>query len=41
MAGLMTIRLPLSNGKARAELGWRPSYPTIRDGMSAMVRRAA
>ena len=41
MARLMTIRLPLSNGKARAELGWRPSYPTIRDGMSAMVRRAA
>ena len=33
--------LPLSNAKARAELGWRPAYPTIRDGLSRTVRRAA
>jgi nucleoside-diphosphate-sugar epimerase len=41
MARMLTMRLPLSNGKARAELGWRPSYPTIRDGLAATVRRAA
>jgi len=41
MARLLTIRLPLSNAKARAELGWRPLYPTIRDGLAATVRRAA
>jgi 2-alkyl-3-oxoalkanoate reductase len=41
MARLLTIRLPLSNAKARAELGWRPLYPTIRDGLTATVRRAA
>ena len=41
MARLLTIRLPLSNAKARAELGWRPLYPTIRNGLAATVRRAA
>jgi nucleoside-diphosphate-sugar epimerase len=41
MARMMAIRLPLSNAKARAELGWRPAYPTIRDGLSQTLRRAA
>jgi 2-alkyl-3-oxoalkanoate reductase len=41
MARMMAIRLPLSNAKARAELGWRPMYPTIRDGLSQTLRRAA
>jgi nucleoside-diphosphate-sugar epimerase len=41
LARMMAIRMPLSNTKARAELGWRPAYPTIRDGLSPTFRRAA
>lgn len=41
MTRMMAIRLPLSNEKARVELGWRPMYPTIYDGLSRTVRRAA
>jgi nucleoside-diphosphate-sugar epimerase len=41
MAQMLTIRLPLSNEKARVELGWRPKYRTIRDGLSGMLSRAA
>jgi nucleoside-diphosphate-sugar epimerase len=41
MAGFMSIRLPLSNAKARAELGWAPRYPTWREGLAGMVERAA
>lgn len=41
MARMIAIRLPLSNGKARAELEWRPAYPTIRDGLLQTRRRAA
>ncbi len=35
LAGLMAIRLPLSNAKARADLGWQPRYPTWREGVAA------
>lgn len=41
MAGFMSIRLPLSNATARAELGWTPKYPTWREGLAVMVDRAA
>ena len=41
MARMMAIRLPLSNEKARLELGWRPSYPTIHEGLARMRRHAA
>ena len=41
MAGFMSIRLPLSNAKARAEMGWAPKYPTWREGLADMVDRAA
>jgi nucleoside-diphosphate-sugar epimerase len=34
LAGLMSLRLPLSNEKARAELGWRPAYSSFRDGLA-------
>jgi nucleoside-diphosphate-sugar epimerase len=30
----------LSNARAKAELGWRPRYPTWREGLEAMVRDA-
>jgi len=41
MAGLIAIRLPLSNAKAVAELGWRPRYPTIHEGLARMLATAA
>ena len=27
-----------SNAKARQELGWRPAYPTYREGLAAILR---
>lgn len=41
MARMIALRLPLSNEKARAELGWRPSFPTIREGLLQTLRHAA
>ena len=38
MAQVLSVRLPLSNAKARAELGWRLMFPTIREGYSDAVR---
>jgi len=31
-------RLALSNARARAELGWTPAYPTLREGIAQVVR---
>jgi len=41
MARMIALRLPLSNEKARAELGWRPAYPTIREGLAQTLQHAA
>jgi len=41
MARMTAIRMPLSNAKAKAELGWRPKYPRMRDGLTEMFRQAA
>jgi nucleoside-diphosphate-sugar epimerase len=41
MARVVAVRLPLSNAKARAELGWRPAFPSMREGLARMPRRAA
>jgi nucleoside-diphosphate-sugar epimerase len=41
MARLLTIRMPLSNAEAKAELGWQPKYPTMQDGLAQMFRQAA
>ena len=41
MARMTAIRLPLSNAKAKTELGWRPKYPHMRDGLAQMLHRAA
>jgi nucleoside-diphosphate-sugar epimerase len=41
MARVLSIRMPLSNAKAKADLGWRPTYSTMRDGLAGMFRRAA
>jgi nucleoside-diphosphate-sugar epimerase len=41
LARMMSTRLPLSNAKAKAELGWRPRYSTMRQGMADMFHHAA
>jgi nucleoside-diphosphate-sugar epimerase len=40
-ARILSMHMPLSNKKAKAELGWQPRYPTLRDGLSQMFRHAA
>jgi len=40
-ARMTAIRMPLSNAKAKAELGWQLKYPTLRDGLAQMLRHAA
>ena len=41
LARMTAIRLPLSNARAKADLGWKPKYPTIEQGVAQMFRRAA
>jgi len=41
MARMASVRLVLSNTKAKTELGWRPEFATVRDGMARMLRQAA
>jgi nucleoside-diphosphate-sugar epimerase len=41
MSRVASIRLPLSNQAAKTELGWRPRYPTMRDGLAEMFQHAA
>lgn len=38
IARMVALRLPLSNQKARAELGWQPSFPSIREGLTGSER---
>jgi nucleoside-diphosphate-sugar epimerase len=40
-ARMLSTRLPLSNAKARAELRWRPMFPTFSDGFSKTFSQAA
>jgi nucleoside-diphosphate-sugar epimerase len=40
-ARLISVRMTLSNHKASTELGWRPRYPTVHDGLAHMFRQAA
>jgi 2-alkyl-3-oxoalkanoate reductase len=41
MARVMSVRLPLSNARAKADLGWRLKFPTVRQGLAEMLRHAA
>lgn len=41
MARVASVRLELSNRKAREELGWRPLFPTMVDGLAPLAPRAA
>jgi len=38
-ASMMSIRLPVSNRKIRTELGWRPAFPSWRDGFALIAQR--
>jgi len=40
-ARMTSVRLSLSNERATRELGWRPRYATMREGMAQMFQRAA
>ena len=40
-ARMLSMRLPLSNAAARAELDWRPTFPSFGDGLSRSFSRAA
>ena len=41
LAQVTSVRMPLSNARAKAELAWRPRYPTMRDGLAEMFHHAA
>ena len=41
MARMTSIRLPLSNAKAKTELGWHLKYRTMREGLARMFHKAA
>jgi nucleoside-diphosphate-sugar epimerase len=41
MAKMIAMRLVLSNQKAFAEMGWRPSYRNIHDGLARLRAHAA
>ena len=41
MARLTSMQMPLSNAKAKAELGWRPKYSNMREGLAGMFSQAA
>ena len=41
MARLTSTRMPLSNARAKAELGWRPRYPTLSQGLADMFQQVA
>ena len=37
----MSTRLPVSNARARHELGWRPRFPSYREGLAQIARDLA
>jgi len=41
MARMTSVRLPLSNSRAGVELGWRPAYPSMREGLAGILGKAA
>ena len=41
MARFASVQLSLSNARAKQELGWRPQYPTMREGVARMFQQAA
>jgi nucleoside-diphosphate-sugar epimerase len=41
MAEAMSVRMPLSNAKAKRELGWKLAYPTVREGLESTINDSA
>jgi 2-alkyl-3-oxoalkanoate reductase len=41
LARLIGLRVSVSNAKARRELGWRPIYPSYREGLRQTIERVA
>lgn len=41
MAKMFTLQVPVSNAKARQELGWAPMYSSYREGLRQTIARAA
>ena len=41
MARMIALRLPLSNRRRAPSMGWRPSFPTIREGLAQTRAHAA
>ena len=41
LARILAMRMPLSNAAAKEELGWRPVFPNMRDGLAHILRSAA
>jgi hypothetical protein len=41
MSRMTSIRLQLSNRSAKEDLGWRPKYSNMRDGLAEMFQHAA
>jgi nucleoside-diphosphate-sugar epimerase len=39
MAEAVSVRMPLSNAKAKRELGWHLAHPTVSDGMRDLASR--
>jgi nucleoside-diphosphate-sugar epimerase len=39
MAEVVAVRMPLSNAKAKRELGWKPVYGRVADGMREVATR--
>ena len=40
MRGFYLDSKRVSNARAKAELGWRPRYPTWREGLEALLSQA-
>lgn len=38
-ATMMELRLPLSNARAKQDLGWRPHYPSYREGLRQVAQQ--
>jgi nucleoside-diphosphate-sugar epimerase len=37
MVEVLAVRMPLSNAKAKRELGWKPVYPRVSDGIQSTI----
>jgi nucleoside-diphosphate-sugar epimerase len=41
MSRMLTMRVPLSNAKAKKELGWEPMFPSYHEGLQQTLQKAA